>query len=97
MNNKMIKTHLGTVLLMGVMSFGFSTLNADIGTEVDGVAKVDVAQLQAAIEAFGVSSSQAEQAASVSVSMIEDQQEKSGKKYQEIADLPDDLIDMNPY
>lgn len=107
MKKNTIKHYLGGLSLISMMGFGLvmSSLSADVVTDkgtnsvlVD-TAEIDSAnakQLQAAIEAFGVSASQAEQAASASVAIINNQQ-KPNKKHQELADLPDDFADMNPY
>jgi hypothetical protein len=106
MNKNTIKHYLGGLSLISMMSFGLlmSPLSADAvadnitnkDTNIIVDEPVDAKQLQAAIEAFGVSTNQAEQAASASVSIINDQQ-KPSKKHRELADLPDDFADMNPY
>lgn len=76
---------------MGILAVS-PTLLADTEQQVI----VSTAELQAAIEAFGVVPSEAEQATQVSIEMIEKMQQPA-EPHQEIATIPDNLLDLAPF
>jgi hypothetical protein len=82
-----------TVVLLAGLSAGASTAIADQPSS-----GVDVAQMEAAIAAFGVPTAQSSKAAAAAAEEIaQKQREADGKSGSTVSLIPDDLLDISPY
>ncbi|MCK5726123.1 MAG: hypothetical protein KAH22_04770 [Thiotrichaceae bacterium] len=75
-------------MMIGVAFIAPAKSNSDID--------VSAQQLQAAIEAFGVSANDAKEATRISLIIIESQKVPTTES-QKVAVTPDDLLDLSPY
>lgn len=83
-----------------IVSFGalIISLCCALPTQADEqINTINAAQLQAAIEAFGVPTEQAKNATIESASIVENEKKKSDKNYQDMLIVSDDFFTLSPF
>jgi len=78
--------------------FGFFLIGISCLAPAQAEEQTSAAQLQAAIQAFGVSAEQAEKAAAHSIAIIEDKEkDANSKSHQDMQIVSDDFFTISPY
>jgi len=85
-----------SIALFGTLILGISCA-LPIQANEQQTNSINVAQLQAAIEAFGVTPEQAKKATTQSTAMIENEKRASDKNYQDMLIVSDDFFTLAPF
>ena len=89
-----MKIHLKTYL--GILILGLSVSLSTQANEKAQVNQISAAELQAAIEAFGVSTAQAKKATAHSAIIIEEQKRAVDKNFMDMLIVSEDFFTLEP-